>query len=181
MAFNSAKESLAKELAEIKANGLWKEERVIASDQKNDITLADGSEVINMCANNYLGLANHPEIIKAAKASYDQWGYGLSSVRFICGTQSIHKQLEAKTTEFLGTEDTILYAACFDANAGLFETILTKEDAIISDELNHASIIDGVRLCKATRYRYKNNDMTDLEAKLKEAKESGCTSHSDYN
>ncbi len=174
MAFNSAKESLAKELAEIKANGLWKEERVIASDQKNDITLADGSEVINMCANNYLGLANHPEIIKAAKASYDQWGYGLSSVRFICGTQSIHKQLEAKTTEFLGTEDTILYAACFDANAGLFETILTKEDAIISDELNHASIIDGVRLCKAARYRYKNNDMTDLEAKLKEAKESGA-------
>lgn len=174
MSFKSAKESLAKELAEIKANGLWKEERVIASDQKNDITLADGSEVINMCANNYLGLANHPEIIKAAKASYDQWGYGLSSVRFICGTQSIHKQLEAKTTEFLGTEDTILYAACFDANAGLFETILTKEDAIISDELNHASIIDGVRLCKAARYRYKNNDMADLEAKLKEAKASGA-------
>ncbi len=174
MSFKSAKESLAKDLAEIKANGLWKDERIIASDQKNDITLADGSEVVNMCANNYLGLANHPDVIQAAKNSYDKWGFGLSSVRFICGTQEIHKELEAKTTEFLGTEDTILYAACFDANAGLFETILTKEDAIISDELNHASIIDGVRLCKAARYRYKNNDMVDLEAKLKEAKESGA-------
>ncbi len=174
MSFKSAKESLVADLADIKAAGLWKDERVISSDQKNDITLQDGSEVINMCANNYLGLANHPEVIAAAKASYDRWGFGLSSVRFICGTQEIHKELEAKTTEFLGTEDTILYAACFDANAGLFETILTKEDAIISDELNHASIIDGVRLCKAARFRYKNNDMEDLEAKLKEAKAGGA-------
>ncbi|MCK5263911.1 MAG: glycine C-acetyltransferase, partial [Gammaproteobacteria bacterium] len=135
---------------------------------------ADGSEVINMCANNYLGLANNPEVIKAAKDSYDSWGFGLSSVRFICGTQSIHKQLEQKVSEFLGMEETILYAACFDANTGLFETILTAEDAIISDELNHASIIDGVRLCKAARFRYKNNDMADLEAKLKEAKAGGA-------
>ncbi len=174
MSFNSAKESLKRDLEEIKAAGLWKSERVIASDQKNDITLADGSEVINMCANNYLGLANHPEVIVAAKASYDQWGFGLSSVRFICGTQSIHKTLERKVSEFLGMEDTILYAACFDANAGLFETILGKEDAVISDELNHASIIDGVRLCKAQRYRYKNNDMADLERNLIEAKNSGA-------
>ncbi|MCN4144625.1 MAG: glycine C-acetyltransferase [Thiohalomonas sp.] len=170
MSFKSAKESLAKDLAEIKAAGLWKTERVIASEQKNDITLADGSEVINMCANNYLGLANNPEVIQAAKDSYDQWGFGLSSVRFICGTQTIHKTLEDKVSHFLGMEDTILYAACFDANTGLFETILSKEDAIISDELNHASIIDGVRLCKAARYRYKNNDMSDLEVKLKEPK-----------
>jgi len=174
MSFKSAKESLVKDLAEIKQAGLWKTERVIASEQKNDITLADGSEVINMCANNYLGLANNPEVIQAAKDSYDQWGFGLSSVRFICGTQTIHKTLEAKVTEFLGMEDTILYAACFDANTGLFETILTSEDAVISDELNHASIIDGVRLCKAARYRYKNNDMQDLEAKLKEAKAGGA-------
>ncbi|OOZ39200.1 glycine C-acetyltransferase [Solemya pervernicosa gill symbiont] len=174
MSFKSAKESLQKELQEIKDSGLWKTERVIASEQKNDITLADGSEVINMCANNYLGLANNPEVIEAAKASYDQWGFGLSSVRFICGTQSIHKTLEQKVSEFLGMEETILYAACFDANTGLFETILTKEDAIISDELNHASIIDGVRLCKAARYRYKNNDMADLEEKLKEARAGGA-------
>ena len=174
MSFKSAKESLAKELAEIKSSGLWKTERIIASAQKNDITLSDGSEVVNMCANNYLGLANNPEVIKAAKDSYDQWGYGLSSVRFICGTQDIHKTLEHKVTEFLGMEDSILYAACFDANTGLFETILTSEDAVISDELNHASIIDGVRLCKAARYRYKNNDMSELEGKLKEAKESGA-------
>jgi glycine C-acetyltransferase len=174
MSFISAKEGLAKDLQEIKDNGLWKSERVIASDQKNEITLQDGSEVINMCANNYLGLSNHPDVIQAAKDSYDQWGFGLSSVRFICGTQTIHTTLEQKVTEFLGTEATILYAACFDANAGLFETILTKEDAIISDELNHASIIDGVRLCKAARYRYKNNDMEDLEVKLKEAKAAGA-------
>ena len=174
MSFNATRESLAQELAEIKSAGLWKSERVITSDQKNDISLQDGSEVINMCANNYLGLANHPEVIEAAKASFDDWGFGLSSVRFICGTQSVHKTLEAKVSEFLGMEDTILYAACFDANAGLFETILTKEDAVISDELNHASIIDGVRLCKAARYRYKNNDMTDLEDKLKEAKAAGA-------
>lgn len=145
-------------LETIKASGLWKSERVIASDQKNDITLADGSEVINMCANNYLGLANNREVIEAAKASYDTWGFGLSSVRFICGTQSIHKALEQKVSEFLGMEDTILYAACFDANTGLFETILNKEDAVVSDELNHASIIDGVRLCRALRLRYKNKD-----------------------
>lgn len=174
MCFKSAKESLAEDLAEIKSAGLWKTERVIASDQKNAITLADGSEVINMCANNYLGLANNPEVIQAAKDSYDQWGFGLSSVRFICGTQTIHKTLEDKVSQFLGMENSILYAACFDANTGLFETILTKEDAVISDELNHASIIDGVRLCKAARYRYKNNDMSDLEAKLKEAKEAGA-------
>jgi glycine C-acetyltransferase len=174
MSFKSAKESLAKDLAEIKEAGLWKIEHVIASEQKNDITLADGSEVINMCANNYLGLANNPEVIQAAKDSYNQWGFGLSSVRFICGTQTIHKTLEGKVSEFLGMEATILYAACFDANTGLFETILNKDDAVISDELNHASIIDGVRLCKAARYRYKNNDMQDLEAKLKEAKAGGA-------
>ncbi len=174
MSFKKAKEGLSNDLAEIKAAGLWKKERIIASEQKNDITLSDGSQVINMCANNYLGLANNPQIIQAAKESYDQWGFGLSSVRFICGTQSIHKTLEAKVTEFLGMEDTILYAACFDANTGLFETILNKDDAIISDELNHASIIDGVRLCKATRYRYKNNNMSDLEDKLKEAQNTGA-------
>ena len=144
MSFKSAKQSLAQDLAEIKAAGLWKSERIIASDQKNDITLEDGSEVVNMCANNYLGLANNPEVIQAAKESYDQWGFGLASVRFICGTQSIHKTLEQKVSEFLGMEDTILYAACFDANAGLFETILGAGDAVISDELNHASIIDGI-------------------------------------
>ncbi len=174
MSFKSAKKSLAKDLAEIKDAGLWKTERIIASQQNHDITLADGSEVINMCANNYLGLANNPEVIQAAKDSYDQWGFGLSSVRFICGTQTIHKTLEDKVTNFLGMEDTILYAACFDANTGLFETILNNEDAVISDELNHASIIDGVRLCKAARYRYKNNDMADLEARLKEAKAAGA-------
>lgn len=174
MSFKSAKKSLAKDLAEIKDAGLWKTERIIASQQNHDITLADGSEVINMCANNYLGLANNPEVIQAAKDSYDQWGFGLSSVRFICGTQTIHKTLEDKVTNFLGMEDTILYAACFDANTGLFETILSNEDAVISDELNHASIIDGVRLCKAARYRYKNNDMADLEARLKEAKAAGA-------
>jgi len=174
MSFTSAKQSLAQELEEIRAAGLWKTERVIASDQKNDITLADGTEVVNMCANNYLGLANNPAVIKAAKDSYDTWGFGLASVRFICGTQTIHKTLEQKVTDFLGMEDTILYAACFDANTGLFETILGKEDAVISDELNHASIIDGVRLCKAARYRYKNNDMADLETMLKQARDAGA-------
>ncbi len=174
MSFKSAKESLEKDLNAIKEAGLWKTERVIASDQKNKITLEDGTEVINMCANNYLGLANHSEVIQAAKDSFSDWGFGLSSVRFICGTQSIHKKLEYKVSEFLGMEDTILYAACFDANTGLFETILSKDDAVISDELNHASIIDGVRLCKAARFRYKNNDMTDLEAKLIEAKQGGA-------
>ncbi len=174
MSFKSAKDSITKDLTEIKEAGLWKVERVIASEQKNNITLEDGSEVINMCANNYLGLANNSKVIKAAKDSFSQWGFGLSSVRFICGTQSIHKTLEKKVSEFLGMEGTILYAACFDANTGLFETILTAEDAIISDELNHASIIDGVRLCKAARYRYKNNNMNDLRSKLIEAKDAGA-------
>jgi glycine C-acetyltransferase len=174
MSFKSAKNGLSNDLDEIKANGLWKTERYINSDQKSAITLSDGSEVINMCANNYLGLANNPQIIEAAKKGLDQWGFGLASVRFICGTQTIHKEVEAKVSEFLGTEDTILYAACFDANAGLFETILTNEDAVISDELNHASIIDGVRLCKAARYRYNNNNMEDLRLKLIEAKENGA-------
>jgi len=174
MSYKAVKTSFSQELAEIKEAGLWKDERVITSEQKNDITLADGSEVINMCANNYLGLANNPDVIQAAKDSYDRWGFGLASVRFICGTQSIHKVLEDAVTKFLGMEETILYAACFDANTGLFETILGKGDAVISDELNHASIIDGVRLCKAARFRYKNNDMEDLETKLKEAKAGGA-------
>lgn len=174
MSFKSAKDGLSNDLQEIKSNGLWKTERYINSDQKSAITLSDGSKVINMCANNYLGLANNPKIIEAAKKGLDQWGFGLASVRFICGTQTIHKEVEAKVSKFLGMEDTILYAACFDANAGLFETILTNEDAVISDELNHASIIDGVRLCKAARYRYKNNDMDDLRLKLIDAKENGA-------
>jgi glycine C-acetyltransferase len=174
MSFKETRKSLSQDLDQIKENGLWKTERFINSDQKNQITLADGSEVINMCANNYLGLANNPRVIDAAKKSLDQWGFGLASVRFICGTQTIHKTLEAKVSEFLGTEDTILYAACFDANGGLFESILSNEDAVISDELNHASIIDGIRLCKAARYRYKNNDMSDLRARLVEAKNNGA-------
>ena len=174
MSFKSTREGLANDLEAIKANGLWKTERHINSDQKSAITLADGSEVINMCANNYLGLANNPQVIESAKQGLDRWGFGLASVRFICGTQTIHKTLEEKVSQFLGMEDTILYAACFDANGGLFESILTNEDAVISDEFNHASIIDGVRLCKAARYRYKNNDMNDLRAKLVEAKESGA-------
>lgn len=170
MSFKKTKASITNDLEEIKKAGLWKTERIISSDQKNLITLADGREVLNMCANNYLGLANNPAVIDAAKDSLDRWGFGLASVRFICGTQTLHKTLEQKVSDFLGMEDTILYAACFDANGGLFESILSAEDAVISDELNHASIIDGVRLCKATRYRYKNNDMTDLRAKLEEAK-----------
>ena len=157
-------------LTEIENEGLYKNERIITSPQKANIDVSTGQKVLNMCANNYLGLANNPEIINAAKESYDKWGYGLSSVRFICGTQQIHKELEKKITEFLETEDTILYTSCFDANGGLFETILNVNDAVISDELNHASIIDGIRLCKAKRYRYKNSDMNDLEDKLKEAK-----------
>ena len=173
MSFKSTRQSMVSDLDDIKSAGLWKTERYINSDQKNEITLSDGSTVINMCANNYLGLANNREIIDAAKASYDKWGFGLASVRFICGTQTIHKTLEEKVSEFLCMEETILYAACFDANAGLFETILTNEDAVISDELNHASIIDGVRLCKAARYRYKNNNMTDLRDKRIEAKKMG--------
>lgn len=174
MSYQSAKASFATEIEEIRSAGLWKTERVIASDQKNDITLEDGSNVVNMCANNYLGLANNQEVMQAASDSLEKWGFGLASVRFICGTQGIHKTLEQRVSQFLGMEDTILYAACFDANTGLFETILGPEDAVISDELNHASIIDGVRLCKASRYRYKNNDMEDLEIQLKAAREAGA-------
>ena len=174
MSFEKVRESLANDLDDIKSAGLWKTERNISSNQTNLISLEDGQHVTNMCANNYLGLANDKRIIQAAKDSYDNWGYGLASVRFICGTQTIHKTLEKKVSEFLGMEETILYAACFDANGGLFETILTAEDAVISDELNHASIIDGVRLSKAQRYRYKNNDMNDLRSKLVEAKEKGA-------
>ena len=174
MSYQSARASFATEIEEIRSAGLWKTERVIASDQKNDITLEDGSNVVNMCANNYLGLANNQEVMQAASDSLEKWGFGLASVRFICGTQGIHKTLEQRVSQFLGMEDTILYAACFDANTGLFETILGPEDAVISDELNHASIIDGVRLCKASRYRYKNNDMQDLETQLKAAREAGA-------
>jgi glycine C-acetyltransferase len=155
----------------IEKDGLKKNEKVIVTKQGATVGLSDGRQVVNMCANNYLGLADNGEVIAAAKSSYDTYGYGLSSVRFICGTQDVHKRLEEKLSGFLGTEDTILYSSCFDANGGLFETLLTEEDAIISDELNHASIIDGVRLCKAARFRYKNNDMGDLRAKLEEAKD----------
>lgn len=154
----------------IEKDGLKKNERIITTKQSGVIGLADGSQAVNMCANNYLGLADNDEVIGAAKAGLDKYGYGMSSVRFICGTQDLHKRLEEKLSEFLGTEDTILYSSCFDANGGLFETLLSAEDAVISDELNHASIIDGIRLCKAARYRYKNNDMADLRAKLEEAK-----------
>jgi len=160
---------LKRTLAEIDAAGLYKRERVITTHQTAHIAVSTGQKVLNMCANNYLGLADNPELIAAARASLDRWGYGLASVRFICGTQQLHKDLEAAISKFLGTEDTILYSSCFDANGGLFETLLGAEDAIISDELNHASIIDGIRLCKAQRYRYKNNNLEDLEAKLKEA------------
>ncbi len=156
---------------EINREGLTKNEKVITSPQGSKVDLSDGKKVINMCANNYLGLGNNSEVIEAAKDSYSKYGYGLSSVRFICGTQKVHKDLEKKLSEFLGTDDTILYSSCFDANGGLFETLLTDQDAVISDELNHASIIDGVRLCKAKRFRYKNNNMEDLRAKLEEAKE----------
>ena len=174
MSYHAAQRSFAEEIADIKSAGLWKTERVIASDQKNDITLSDGAHVVNMCANNYLGLANHPKVKQAASDSLQQWGFGAASVRFICGTQEIHKTLEQRVSRFLGMEDTILYAACFDANTGLYETILGPEDAVISDELNHASIIDGIRLCKAARYRYKNNDMADLEVQLRAAKAAGA-------
>ena len=163
------KQHLTVQLAGIRSAGTYKRERVIVTPQGTAICVADGKPVLNFCANNYLGLAQHPAVAAAAKAAIDQWGYGLASVRFICGTQGVHKQLEAKLTEFLGTEDTILYSSCFDANGGLFETLLGAEDAVISDELNHASIIDGIRLCKAQRYRYANNNLADLEAKLKEA------------
>jgi glycine C-acetyltransferase len=163
------KSHIAEELKQIKDGGLYKAERIITSPQDAMITIQTGRKVLNLCANNYLGLADHPDVIKAARESYDKWGYGLSSVRFICGTQQVHKDLEKKISEFLGMEDTILYSCCFDANTGLFETLLSAEDAIISDQLNHASIIDGIRLCKAQRLRFKNCDMQDLEDKLQEA------------
>jgi len=161
---------VSRTLEEIKAQGLYKTERIITGPQNAEIPIADGRRVINLCANNYLGLADHPALIAAAKEALDSHGFGMASVRFICGTQDIHKELEAALTNFLGTEDTILYPSCFDANGGLFETLLGAEDAVISDELNHASIIDGVRLCKAQRFRYKNCDMADLEAQLQAAK-----------
>src|SRR6478672_2121175 len=167
-------QQLANTLAEIRSQGLYKAERIITSPQEAHIGIAGGRQVLNMCANNYLGLADHPALIAAAKEALDTHGFGMASVRFICGTQDIHKELEAALTKFLGTEDTILYPSCFDANGGLFETLLGPEDAVISDELNHASIIDGVRLCKAQRYRYKNADMADLEAQLQAADAAGA-------
>lgn len=172
--YTSIKQYLDQELDAIKAQGLYKEERIIVSAQGAEITLDTGQTVLNFCANNYLGLANHPEVIQAAKDTMDTHGFGMASVRFICGTQDIHKKLEQKIANFYQTEDTILYAAAFDANGGVFEPLLTDQDAIISDSLNHASIIDGVRLCKAKRFRYKNNDMADLELQLKSANESGA-------
>jgi glycine C-acetyltransferase len=168
---NNFLEFLASEMDKLKEAGLFKGERIITSPQQAEITVADGAHVLNFCANNYLGLSNNKEIIAAAKPALDKYGFGLSSVRFICGTQTIHKELENKLSEFLSMEDTILYSSCFDANGGLFETLLSEQDAIISDALNHASIIDGVRLCKAKRFRYSNNDMTELEEKLKEAQD----------
>ncbi|HMO80934.1 MAG TPA: glycine C-acetyltransferase [Pyrinomonadaceae bacterium] len=167
--YGNFKQHLETTIGEIREAGLYKNERVIDGPQDARIDVG-GKEVLNMCANNYLGLSDHPAIVDAARKSLDEWGYGLSSVRFICGTQAIHKELERKISEFLGTEDTILYTSCFDANGGLFETLLGEADAVISDELNHASIIDGIRLCKAKRFRYKNSDMADLETKLEEAK-----------
>lgn len=169
-----ALKKFADQLAEIKEAGTYKDERIITTPQRSRIDTTKAKRVVNMCANNYLGLSDNPELIAAAKASYDKWGFGLSSVRFICGTQQIHKDLERAIADFAGTDDAILYSSCFDANGGLFETLLGPEDAVISDQLNHASIIDGVRLCKAKRYRYLNNDMDDLRAKLEDAKASGC-------
>ncbi len=170
----TALQSIEKELDAIREAGTWRTERIITTPQRSRIDTTEKPSVVNMCANNYLGLSDNPRLIAAAKASYDRWGFGLSSVRFICGTQEIHKELEKRISAFVGTEDAILYSSCFDANGGLFETLLGPDDAIISDELNHASIIDGVRLCKAHRYRYKNNDMADLRAKLEEARAAGC-------
>jgi glycine C-acetyltransferase len=167
--FGAVKPHLQKQLSEIEAGGLFKTERVLTTPQGAKVGVGENQTVLNFCANNYLGLANHPELVAAAHRALDRWGYGLSSVRFICGTQEIHKQLEVALSEFLGTEDTILYTSCFDANTGLFETLLDSEDAVISDQLNHASIIDGIRLCKARRLRYAHNDIRDLEAKLQEA------------
>jgi glycine C-acetyltransferase len=169
---NPIYEHLRNEIIKLKNEGLYKNERIITSAQMAIIKIASGEEVINLCANNYLGLSDHPALIEAAKKALDKYGYGMSSVRFICGTQNVHKELEAKISEFLETEDTILYSSCFDANGGLFEPLLGEDDAVISDALNHASIIDGIRLCKAKRFRYKNNDMNDLEAQLKAA--SAC-------
>ena len=163
-----------KMLEDIRESGTWREERIITTPQYSRIDTTQASRVVNMCANNYLGLSTNQDLIEAAKASYDKWGFGLSSVRFICGTQEIHKELEHKIAEFVGTEDAILYSSCFDANGGLFETLLTENDAVISDELNHASIIDGIRLCKAKRYRYKNSDMEDLRRQLQAAQEAGA-------
>jgi len=168
--YGSIREQLTARLGEIQQAGLYKNERTLTSAQQTRVELQGGESLLNLCANNYLGLANHPAIVQAAKEALDRWGYGLSSVRFICGTQAIHRQLEAALSRFLGTDDTILYSSCFDANGGLFETLLGAEDAVISDELNHASIIDGIRLCKAKRYRFRNGDMGDLEEKLKQAK-----------
>ena len=170
----SALNLIQQELEAIRQAGTWREERIITTPQYSRIDTVQKNGVVNLCANNYLGLSAHPELIAAAKESYDNWGFGLSSVRFICGTQQIHKDLEKKISGFVGTDDAILYSSCFDANGGLFETLLGPEDAIISDELNHASIIDGVRLCKAKRFRYLNNNMDDLRAKLQEAREAGC-------
>lgn len=170
--YGKIKDHLIKELEQIRTSGLYKDERILAGRQGAWVELADGRQVINLCANNYLGLAGTQDLVDASKEGLEQWGYGLSSVRFICGTQQLHKQLEQKVSRFLGTEDTILYSSCFDANAGLFETLLGPEDAVISDELNHASIIDGIRLCKARRFRYRNNNMKDLTAKLKEARDA---------
>jgi len=170
--YGELKQQLQSEIDDIRAAGLYKAERIIDSPQSAHVDVGRETPVLNLCANNYLGLANHPDVIAAAHGALDEWGYGLASVRFICGTQSIHKQLEEKLTAFLGMEDTILYTSCFDANGGLFETLLGPDDAVISDELNHASIIDGVRLCKAGRFRYKNNDMADLEAQLVAAKDA---------
>jgi glycine C-acetyltransferase len=172
--YRNIKEYLQKEIQEIKDNGLYKEERIITSAQGAEITLSTGETVLNFCANNYLGLSSHPDVIQAAKDTMDTHGFGMSSVRFICGTQDIHKELEQKIANFYHTEDTILYAAAFDANGGIFEPLFTKEDAIISDSLNHASIIDGVRLCKAARYRYQNSDMADLEKQLQDANSNGA-------
>ena len=170
----TALQAFEAELNAIREAGTWREERVITTPQRSRINTTKKDGVVNMCANNYLGLSNHPKLIAAAKGSYDNWGFGLSSVRFICGTQEIHKELEKRIAAFSGTDDAILYSSCFDANGGLFETLLGPEDAVISDELNHASIIDGVRLCKAKRYRYKNNNMEDLRAQLTDARASGC-------
>lgn len=172
--YGKIKQHLQDELAQIKEAGLYKRERIIVSEQGAEITISTGQKVINFCANNYLGLSSHPEVIKAAQTTLDTHGFGMSSVRFICGTQDIHKELEQKIADFYGTEDTILYAAAFDANGGVFEPLLTAQDAIISDSLNHASIIDGVRLCKAKRYRYENSDMDDLEAQLQQANQDGA-------